>query len=337
MLVVLCIVLHDDVLQLSRQEKALQYGLQQHVACPVLQDWIDTGKAANVCTCEAMRDCVRISMKLFDPTWVDPYGNDSESESDSDSDDEERDSEQEEGEGAASGSNSDTDTQQREGSSEGAEGSEEVQRGGQAGKRERTAARDTKPAGGKRARGADGRPSRGGSHDSEEEEEEAFQSAHGTEDGEGDEAEEAAHGSTASRLTAAACRLLDSARRTLFNGSSRARQPPTRFRESSDEGEEQVRSTRSGSHKKQQKSSSSKSKSSGGAGAGRSSKSGGSKSGGSSSSQQYSKEALAALVKDEVVGDPAVILGDNSKGKKTFSLVQRINRPPSERGYIVLR
>jgi hypothetical protein len=128
--------------------------------------------------------------------------------------------------------------------------------------------------------------------------------------------------------------LLNSARKSLFTGSNgRARQPPARFREGSDEGDDQGRSGRSSLHK-QHRGSSSKPKSSS------SSKSGGSKSGskgGSTSSQQFSKEALAALVKDEVVGDPAVILGDNSKGKKTFSLVQRINRPASERGYVVLR
>eukprot|EP00798_Chlamydomonas_sp_ICE-L_P015718 gene15717-21831_t len=35
-------------------------------------EWIPVGKQAVQCTCDAMRDGVRISMKLFDPEWRDP-------------------------------------------------------------------------------------------------------------------------------------------------------------------------------------------------------------------------------------------------------------------------
>eukprot|EP00983_Pelagomonas_calceolata_P100985 1158639-Pelagomonas_calceolata.AAC.8 len=40
-----------------------------------VQDWIDVGKAASRCLCK--KDCVRISMTLFDPDW----NSDSEDES----------------------------------------------------------------------------------------------------------------------------------------------------------------------------------------------------------------------------------------------------------------
>lgn len=38
-----------------------------------LKEWIPVGKAAVPCRCKALKDVVRISMKLFDPKWVDPY------------------------------------------------------------------------------------------------------------------------------------------------------------------------------------------------------------------------------------------------------------------------
>mmetsp|Transcript_18452 Transcript_18452/g.39647 ORF Transcript_18452/g.39647 Transcript_18452/m.39647 type:complete len:650 (+) Transcript_18452:443-2392(+) len=52
------------------------------------EEWVDVGKAATPCRCEALRDAVRINMKIFDPNWSDPdETSSSEDESDDDSDD----------------------------------------------------------------------------------------------------------------------------------------------------------------------------------------------------------------------------------------------------------
>uniref|UniRef100_A0A7S0VNE7 JmjC domain-containing protein n=1 Tax=Polytomella parva TaxID=51329 RepID=A0A7S0VNE7_9CHLO len=53
-----------------------------------LKQWIAVGKAAVPCQCEALKDCVRISMSIFDPSYKDPYD-------DSDEEDEEESSEDE--------------------------------------------------------------------------------------------------------------------------------------------------------------------------------------------------------------------------------------------------
>ncbi|GIL76258.1 hypothetical protein Vretimale_5841 [Volvox reticuliferus] len=44
-----------------------------------MKEWIPVGKEAVPCRCSALKDGVRISMKLFDPKWVDPYETPSES------------------------------------------------------------------------------------------------------------------------------------------------------------------------------------------------------------------------------------------------------------------
>ncbi|KAG2489039.1 hypothetical protein HYH03_012477 [Edaphochlamys debaryana] len=44
-----------------------------------LKEWIPIGKEAVPCKCQALPNGVRISMRLFDPHWVDPYETESES------------------------------------------------------------------------------------------------------------------------------------------------------------------------------------------------------------------------------------------------------------------
>ncbi|GLI64915.1 hypothetical protein VaNZ11_008308 [Volvox africanus] len=61
-----------------------------------MKEWIPVGKEAVPCRCSALKDGVRISMKLFDPKWVDPYETPSESSQEEEDKDSEEGSEEEE-------------------------------------------------------------------------------------------------------------------------------------------------------------------------------------------------------------------------------------------------
>ncbi|GIL44927.1 hypothetical protein Vafri_2378 [Volvox africanus] len=61
-----------------------------------MKEWIPVGKEAVPCRCSALKDGVRISMKLFDPKWVDPYETPSESSQEEEEKDSEEGSENEE-------------------------------------------------------------------------------------------------------------------------------------------------------------------------------------------------------------------------------------------------
>ncbi|KAG2450697.1 hypothetical protein HYH02_004535 [Chlamydomonas schloesseri] len=71
-----------------------------------LKEWIPIGKEAVPCRCSALKDVVRISMKLFDPKWVDPYETASESDSEPESSDFELSEDEEAAAAAAAGATS---------------------------------------------------------------------------------------------------------------------------------------------------------------------------------------------------------------------------------------
>uniref|UniRef100_A0A7S0S4F7 JmjC domain-containing protein n=1 Tax=Chlamydomonas leiostraca TaxID=1034604 RepID=A0A7S0S4F7_9CHLO len=54
------------------------------------RQWVPVGKEAGAtrCTCHALKDCVRLDMRMFDPKWVDPWASESESEDESEEDSE---------------------------------------------------------------------------------------------------------------------------------------------------------------------------------------------------------------------------------------------------------
>ncbi|KAL6759071.1 JmjC domain, hydroxylase-domain-containing protein [Haematococcus lacustris] len=59
--------------------------------------------------------------------------------------------------------------------------------------------------------------------------------------------------------------------------------------------------------------------------------------GGAGGGAPLSLDAIRIMSHDEVVGEPVVIVGESSRGRKFFNLVQRIQRAPSQRGQVVLR
>ncbi|KAJ9514690.1 hypothetical protein QJQ45_028432 [Haematococcus lacustris] len=305
-------------------------------------DWVAAGKAADRCTCEAMRDCVRISMKLFDPNWQDPY-EDPPSPSLSPSP---CSSSSSSGPQPPSGGTLDTathtpGTRGRAGgsSSRGARGGARGQAGGRGAKGQSSS--PATPAAVSRRGGAGQEEGSSSSAQQQQQQQEQWMWKQQWKKDGGQQQQQQRGPSTPTpppvpdrritRALAAASRLSPAAAPQTPTskpgpgsgarpGTPRA-PPPSPLTAPAQDPPGSPASLRPTLLPHAPQPSRLGSGGLGGAGGG----------------APLSLDAIRIMSHDEVVGEPVVIVGESSRGRKFFNLVQRIQRAPSQRGQVVLR